>query len=113
VNRKPLDYVAFATMVLCCFLWGFTNVTTKLAATDVSPVMQGGLRSILATYLAWFWLLTRYLAGRLAVFGFLTPLFGVMMGAIVLSEPLRPAFLAALAMVGTGIFLVNRPAPPG
>ena len=60
-----------------------------------------------ATYLAWFWLLTRYLAGRLAVFGFLTPLFGVITGAVILSEPLRPAFIGALVLVGAGIWLVN------
>ena len=296
MKRVPLDSVAFATMVLCCFVWGLTNVVTKLVAADISPVMQGGLRSILATallmswarmrniplfdhdgtlkagliagalfageflfvyaglahtaasrmvvfvytapcltalglhwfvpgerlhpaqwigillafggivtafgdgltsspasllgdafgviggilwaattvwiratgltrisaakvlfyqlavssltlpvasrlmgeagvialtpmavtgllyqgaivafvtYLAWFWLLTRYLAGRLAVFGFLTPLFGVMMGAVILAEPLRPAFLGALAMVGIGIWLVNARRYPG
>ncbi len=290
MTRRPLDSVAFSTMVLCCFIWGFTHVATKLAAADISFVMQGGLRSILATgllllwarvrgvplfekdgtlkagliagalfageflfiyaglahtgasrmvvfvylapcltalglhwfvpgeqlrplqwtgillafggivaafgdgffaspasllgdtfgiiagilwaattvwiratgltrisatkvlfyqlgvsavsmpiaswlmgepgviaitpiaigsliyqgaivafasYLAWFWLLTRYLAGRLAVFGFLTPLFGVMAGVVVLSEPLRPAFLTAVLMVGVGIGLVN------
>ena len=84
-------------MVLCCFVWGFTNVATKLAAADISPVMQGGLRSILATVLLVIWARWRN-----------TPLFGVMMGAVVLSEPLRPAILGALAMVGTGIFLVNR-----
>jgi drug/metabolite transporter (DMT)-like permease len=55
VKRVPLDSVAFATMVLCCFVWGFTNVATKLAAPDISPVMQGGLRSILATMLLVGW----------------------------------------------------------
>lgn len=62
-----------------------------------------------ASYLAWFWLLTRYLAGRLAVFSFLTPLFGVAFGVAVLSEPVSGAFLAAALLVGTGILLVNRP----
>lgn len=63
-----------------------------------------------ASYLAWFWLLTRYLAGRLAVFSFLTPLFGVAFGVILLSEPLSLVFLAAALLVGAGIALVNRPA---
>jgi len=63
-----------------------------------------------ASYLAWFWLLTRYLAGRLAVFSFLTPLFGVAFGVIFLSEPLSAAFLGAALLVGAGIVLVNRPA---
>ncbi len=63
-----------------------------------------------ASYLAWFWLLTRYLAGRLAVFSFLTPLFGVAFGVVLLSEPLSAVFLAAALLVGAGIALVNRPA---
>ncbi len=63
-----------------------------------------------ASYLAWFWLLTRYLAGRLAVFSFLTPLFGVAFGVIFLAEPLSAAFLGAALLVGAGIALVNRPA---
>ncbi len=62
-----------------------------------------------ASYLAWFWLLTRYLAGRLAVFSFLTPLFGVAFGVMFLSEPLSPTFLGAALLVGAGIVLVNRP----
>jgi hypothetical protein len=65
-------------------------------------------RSAFTTYLTWFWLLTRYLAARLSVFAFLTPLFGVLAGVAILGEPLRPAFLGAVLMVGGGIYLVNR-----
>jgi drug/metabolite transporter (DMT)-like permease len=60
-----------------------------------------------ASYLVWFWLLTRYLGGRLAVFAFLAPLFGVAFGRLVLGDPVSPAFLGAAAMVGAGIALVN------
>jgi drug/metabolite transporter (DMT)-like permease len=62
-----------------------------------------------ASYLAWFWLLTRYLAARLSVFTFLTPLFGVLAGVVLLAEPLRAALLVGVALVGAGIYLVNRP----
>jgi len=41
------------------------------------------------------------------VFSFLAPLFGVLAGVVVLSEPLTPAFAAAALLVGTGIVLVN------
>jgi drug/metabolite transporter (DMT)-like permease len=61
-----------------------------------------------ASYLVWFWLLTRYLAARLAVFSFLSPLFGVLFGVTILGEPLRPAFAGAALLVGAGIVLVNR-----
>ncbi len=59
------------------------------------------------SYLSWFWLLRHYLAARLSVFSFLTPLFGVLAGVWILGEPLTPSFLAATVLVGIGIFLVN------
>lgn len=63
------------------------------------------------SYLAWFWLVTRYPAGRLSSFSFLTPLFGLAAGALLLGEPVTWALGLALALVAAGIFLVNR-APP-
>jgi drug/metabolite transporter (DMT)-like permease len=62
------------------------------------------------SYLAWFWLLTRYLAGRLLVFSFLTPLFGVGFGMVLMNDQPSLHFFAAAAMVVGGIVLVNLPA---
>lgn len=61
------------------------------------------------TYLAWFWLIRHYPPSRLASFTFLTPLFGVLAGGLLLNEPITGALLLALVLVGIGIFLVNRP----
>jgi drug/metabolite transporter (DMT)-like permease len=59
------------------------------------------------SYLTWFWLLTKFLASRLMVFSFLTPLFGVAFGVLLLDERMSAQFgLAALLVVG-GIMLVN------
>ena len=60
-----------------------------------------------ASYLTWFWLLRRYLAARLSVFAFLTPIFGVLGGVLLLGEPLTASFAAAAVLVGAGIYLVN------
>ena len=62
-----------------------------------------------ASYLAWFWLVVHYPAGRLSAFSFLTPLFGVLAGALLLSERVSSALAAALVLVVLGIWLVNRP----
>jgi drug/metabolite transporter (DMT)-like permease len=62
-----------------------------------------------ASYLAWFWLLTRYLTTRLSVFSFLTPLFGVAFGVLILNERLTPSFIVAVVCVTSGIVLVNLP----
>jgi drug/metabolite transporter (DMT)-like permease len=61
------------------------------------------------SYLAWFWLLTRYLAGRLLVFSFLTPLFGVWFGMLLMNDQPSLHFFAAAALVVGGIVLVNLP----
>ena len=66
-----------------------------------------------ASYLAWFWLVAHYPAGRLAAFSFLTPLFGVLAGALLLSEKVTAALAIALALVAAGIWLVNRPPKSG
>ncbi len=61
-----------------------------------------------ASYLAWFWLISHYPAGRLSSFSFLTPLFGALAGGLLLGEPITAALVAALILVGFGIYLVNR-----
>ena len=64
-----------------------------------------------ASYLAWFWLLTRYLASRLSVFSFATPLFGVAFAHLVLGETISARFAVAALLVAAGIALVNAGAP--
>jgi drug/metabolite transporter (DMT)-like permease len=61
------------------------------------------------SYLVWFWLLTRFLASRLMVFSFLTPLFGVAFGVLLLNERLSAQFGLAALLVVAGIMLVNAP----
>jgi drug/metabolite transporter (DMT)-like permease len=60
-----------------------------------------------ASFLAWCWLLRRYLASRLGVFSFLTPLFGVVLGVGLLGEALETSFIVGSALVLTGIGLVS------
>ncbi|KCB24157.1 DMT family transporter [Bordetella hinzii] len=61
----------------------------------------------LFSYLVWFWLLRRYLATRLSVLSFLTPLFGVGLGVALLDEPLDGHFAAGAMLVLAGITLVS------
>lgn len=60
------------------------------------------------SYLAWFWLVSRYRATTLHAFTFLTPLFGVAFAHLLLGEPITPALVAALVLIATGIVLVSR-----
>ena len=60
-----------------------------------------------ASYLAWFAMLRRYLASRLGVFSFLTPLFAVALGGSLLGERIEPNFIAGALLVLAGIVLVS------
>jgi drug/metabolite transporter (DMT)-like permease len=60
-----------------------------------------------ASYLAWFWLMRRYLASRLSAFSFLTPLFGVAAGVVLMNDVVSPRFAIGAVMVLSGIVLVN------
>jgi drug/metabolite transporter (DMT)-like permease len=79
----------------------------RLDALVFGSLLFQGVVIAFASYLAWFWLLTRYYAARLAVFSFLAPLFGVLFGVILLGERLSATFALAAVMVGAGIGLVN------
>ncbi len=108
---KVLFYQLAVTAVLLpvASIWlGEPGIVSITPLVILSLIYQSAIVSF-ASYLAWFWLLTRYLATRLSVFSFLTPLFGVVAGVVVLHEPLRPIFLGAVALVGMGIYLVNQP----
>jgi drug/metabolite transporter (DMT)-like permease len=61
------------------------------------------------TFSIWFALIVKFSASRLSAFTFLTPLFGVAAGHLVLGEPLTPAFAIAVLLVAVGLILVNRP----
>lgn len=61
------------------------------------------------SYVAWFSLLRRYPASRVSAFVFLTPVFGVIAGGMLLNEPISGKLLLALALIAAGIYLVNRP----
>ena len=106
---KTLFYqLAVSGPVLLAVSWlmGEPGVT-RLSPVIVAAFVYQFAVVAFASFLTWFWLLRHYLAARLSVFTFLTPIFGVLGGVLLLGEPLTPSFAAAAALVGSGIFLVN------
>ena len=87
-ERWSLDYSAYA--------WGSLAAQTVVGA--------------FASYLAWMWLLRHYPATQMSSFTFLTPVFALVFGVVLLKEPLTIQLVLALAGVAAGIVLVNRKA---
>jgi drug/metabolite transporter (DMT)-like permease len=107
---KTLFYqlaVSAALLPVFSFLLREPGITALTPLALASLAYQGVIVAFLS-YLAWFWLLRRYLAARLSVFSFLAPMFGVLFGVAVLGEPLGSQFAIAACLVAGGIVLVNR-----
>jgi drug/metabolite transporter (DMT)-like permease len=106
---KTLFYqlgVSAVVLPLASLLLGEKGITEVTPLVLASLAYQGVIVAF-ASYLAWFWLLTRYLAARLSVLSFLTPLFGMASGVVFLSEPLSAHFALAALLIAAGIALVN------
>lgn len=84
---------------------------TRLTGPVVVAVLYQIVVVAFVSYLAWFWMLTRYPASALHAYTFWTPLFGLVAGWLLLSEPVTPALVLAMACVALGIYLVNRQQP--
>lgn len=80
---------------------------------DPQPIHYAGLLfQIVAVaslgFLLWFWLLSIYPASSVASFSFLSPIFAVILGWLLLDEHVSARVWAALLLVSTGIYLINR-----
>jgi len=58
-------------------------------------------------FLVWFWVLSIYPASDMASFGFLAPVFGVILGWLILGEEVGVVIIMALLLVSCGIILIN------
>jgi drug/metabolite transporter (DMT)-like permease len=75
----------------------------------ITSILIQGVVIAFLSLLLWFWLLRHYLASRVSIFTFLTPLLGVTFGVWILDDPLHPEFVWGALMVLSGMILVNIP----
>ncbi len=49
--RKPADFFMIQTMLIICITWSLQQIFIKLAANDITPIMQASLRNGIAALL--------------------------------------------------------------
>jgi drug/metabolite transporter (DMT)-like permease len=115
LNRAPFEKTMLYQLVVSAPMLAVAAIVAgeRMAAVPGPVVMAAMAYQTLfvvpVTFVVWFALIQRYSASRLSAFTFLTPIFGVLAGHLMLREPLTPAFAAAVALVAAGLILVNRP----
>ena len=108
--EKSLFYQLSVTAVVCPLLslalgeaWGFDYSALAWGSVFLQTAVGA-----FASYLAWMWMLRHYPATQMSTFTFLTPLFALVFGVVLLGEPLTTQLVLALVGVAAGIVLVSR-----
>src|SRR5690606_26058452 len=108
--EKLLLYQLFVTTIMATplLMWAGPIVREVTLLANTALLFQA-IFVVAFTYNMWFWLMRRSPAAGLASFAFLTPAFGVLCGGVLLGEPLSIRIFLALALIATGLTIVNRP----
>ena len=108
--EKSLFYQLSVTAVVCPVLslalgetWSFDYSALAWGSVFLQTAVGA-----FASYLAWMWMLRHYPATQMSTFTFLTPLFALVFGVVLLGEPLTLQLVLALVGVAAGIVLVSR-----
>jgi drug/metabolite transporter (DMT)-like permease len=100
--------VSIPILTLGAIVFG-ERITHMPGTVAVASLLYQTVWVVSITFVIWFALIVRYSASRLSAFTFLTPLFGVAAGHLVMGDPITPSFALAVVMVIAGLVLVNRP----
>lgn len=105
------QFVTGSVVLLCCGLAMGGSLCPISPGPAFALILYMGFISAMA-YTLWSRLLAANPVSRVSIFGFMTPVFGAAMSAVLLGETdaVNPLFaLIALALVSAGIVIVNRP----
>jgi drug/metabolite transporter (DMT)-like permease len=96
------------------FVWD-QEMIGRLSASVVTALLYQGLVTASFGFVAWHYLLRRYGVVSMHAFVFLMPVSGVLLGGLILGEPVTPRILAAMVMIAGGILVIHvhpRKPPP-
>ena len=104
-NTIQLGAASLVLLPLAALLEGAPHLVPT-ASFSLSLAYLVLVMSLGASFL-WFWLLRHGEASRVSAFYFLTPIFGLGLGSLLLGEAVRPLDAVGLAAVAAGIILVQ------
>lgn len=111
-RAHPGRVVLYEMFIGGAFFVIFSLAFESLAHARPDPVSIGavvyqGIVIGAICFSVWTWLIRRYSASLIAIFGFISPVVGVLLSALILGEPLTPALLLSAGLVAIGIVLAN------
>ncbi|MBW1865726.1 MAG: DMT family transporter [Deltaproteobacteria bacterium] len=111
-NYRPFQMVfypllfAVPFLYICAFLFDKPMMNAP-GGSVLAAILYQGLITGSFGFVAWNVLLQRYGAVSLHTFIFIMPVVGVLLGGLMLKEPITGNIIIALALIGTGIFVTQ------
>ena len=94
--------------ILICFSFFIEDPIRDFQIIHIWGLLFQSIVVVAGGFLFWLWLLSKYPASGVASFSFLTPIFTIFFGWLILSEVMTPDFLFAAFLVVTGLILINK-----
>ncbi len=112
-EMQLLYQLAVSAVILIAIAPLFGDLVREVTPTIVAIFAFQVIVVVAVGFVVWFWVLSVYPISNMASFALLTPLFGVLAGWLIFDDQLTLAFVVSLILVGSGIFLINRPQQRG
>jgi drug/metabolite transporter (DMT)-like permease len=106
-SKTVLYQVASAAAILLAFAAATRQTAVVPSAGAILSLVFQTLVISIVSYLVWFWLIRHYLTSRLMLLTLMTPLFGVLFGALFLHDSIDARFATGAGLVLAGIVVVN------
>lgn len=107
-EQQLLWQLLISAPVLLMMALFFGELVRDLTVLHVAGLIYQILAIATFGFLAWFWMMKIYPAASVASFSFLSPVFSVLLGWVLLGEEIGMTIWLALAMVAAGLLLINR-----
>jgi drug/metabolite transporter (DMT)-like permease len=100
--------VGFGLLIVSVLAFAFENpLATQFTSASLFSVIWLGLLGSGLAYLVFFRLLGRWGATRTSMVAYLLPMYGIVLGALVLNEPVDGRLVLGTALIIGGVALVN------
>ena len=107
-EMQLLWMVMISGPILICFSFFVEDPIRDFQIIHIWGLLFQSIVVVAGGFLFWLWLLSKYPASGVASFSFLTPIFTIFFGWLILSEVMTPDFIFAAFLVITGLILINK-----